>query len=573
MIKKANKLLLIALTFVFFQNLSFAHTTTTVSSEQVDDFYTEITVNVDGTISVTENINYNLGQNERHGIFRNIPYKKTNADGKSFKMDIDVVSVEDELGTAYRYETSSGNGQISIKIGDANEHVTGVKTYIISYIVSGALTYFSEQTELYWNLTGNDWEIPILRSSANINLPKEINDSLTNAVCYTGIKDSTEKSCEHSAEANTYSLVSSKPLQPGEGLTVVIGFPPDWVDILEPKPDNSWLLSYIFGLLFVIAGLYWFILLPIIIFNKRYKIRKYFKDNQKVVAAWFDPPKNDVRNSYTPAETGILIDKRPDHKEVTATIIHLAQRGFLKIVEQEVSGFLGKTNETVFVKLKEYKTDVDLKEFEFLILDGLFSTKDTISTKELKKSTKFGENIVKFMTEVENSLEKHNLFDTDFSNAKNINSALLVFGAFTFNLPLLLVLLIMRHHYIKFNNVGIQKFSETASLYNFLISQSEQLDFQSKNQMFFEKLLPYATAFGAERIWAEKFKDLEFTKTDWYDGGLNNSLAFTSLSYNIGSSVQSSQSYTSSKSSSGFSSGFSGGSSGGGGGGGGGGSW
>ena len=177
------------------------------------------------------------------------------------------------------------------------------------------------------------------------------------------------------------------------------------------------------------------------------------------------------------------------------------------------------------------------------------------------------------MTEVENSLEKYNLFDTDFSNAKNINSALLVFGAFTFNLPLLLVLLIMRHHYIKFNNVGIQKFSETASLYNFLISQSEQLDFQSKNQMFFEKLLPYATAFGAEKIWAEKFKDLEFTKTDWYDGGLNNSLAFTSLSYNIGSSVQSSQSYTSSKSSSGFSSGFSGGSSGGGGGGGGGGSW
>lgn len=114
------------------------------------------------------------------------------------------------------------------------------------------------------------------------------------------------------------------------------------------------------------------------------------------------------------------------------------------------------------------------------------------------------------------------------------------------------------------------------SLMNFLKSQDEQINFQAMNQMFFEKLLPYAAAFGVEKQWAKRFKDIYLTKPDWYEGeNFSNSVFISSMTGNIGGSMKSSYSsgMSSTRSSSGFSSGFSGGSSGGGGGGGGGGSW
>jgi len=120
--------------------------------------------------------------------------------------------------------------------------------------------------------------------------------------------------------------------------------------------------------------------------------------------------------------------------------------------------------------------------------------------------------------------------------------------------------------------LGVEKYSEAASLLNFLKSQDEQLNFQSKNKMFFEKLLPYAAGFGVEKVWAERFKDISVQKPDWYEGdNFSNILFIGALTSNISGSVKSSMSPT--RSSSGFSSGFSSGSSGGGGGGGGGGSW
>jgi uncharacterized membrane protein len=92
--------------------------------------------------------------------------------------------------------------------------------------------------------------------------------------------------------------------------------------------------------------------------------------------------------------------------------------------------------------------------------------------------------------------------------------------------------------------------------------------------MFFEKLLPFAVAFGVEKVWAKRFETISMTQPDWYVGtnsGTFNSIVFTnSLHSSVGVINKAA---TPTTSSSGFSSGFSGGSVGGGGGGGGGGSW
>ncbi|MFC1622225.1 DUF2207 family protein, partial [Patescibacteria group bacterium] len=162
------------------------------------------------------------------------------------------------------------------------------------------------------------------------------------------------------------------------------------------------------------------------------------------------------------------------------------------------------------------------------------------------------------------------LFEKKLNKDQDLYLALLGLSMFTFNILLGIASWFFGRKSTKRTDLGIQKYSEAQSLRNFLVSQDEKLDFQAQNQMFFEKLLPYATAFGVEDVWVKRFGDLEFTQPDWYDGDVSN-MALISSSINRG--VVRAASMSSTRSSSGFSSGFSGGSSGGGGGGGSTGSW
>ena len=85
---------------------------------------------------------------------------------------------------------------------------------------------------------------------------------------------------------------------------------------------------------------------------------------------------------------------------------------------------------------------------------------------------------------------------------------LAITSALTLNILLFLVSLTFGKALTKRTTYGAEQNSVAHSLKNFLASQERQLEFQAKNQMLFEKLLPYAIAFGVEKIWAERFADL-----------------------------------------------------------------
>jgi len=80
---------------------------------------------------------------------------------------------------------------------------------------------------------------------------------------------------------------------------------------------------------------------------------------------------------FSPAETGFIVDGVIDHKELTATIIHLAQRGFLKIKEDDKKHFS-------FVRLKSIDSP-DLRNFEQQVMSAIF--KEGVSIKDLDDKT------------------------------------------------------------------------------------------------------------------------------------------------------------------------------------------
>jgi hypothetical protein len=543
----------------------------TYAQEKIINFDTTIVIQKSGQINVTEDILYDFGTEQRHGIYRDIPLIKTNSDGEKYRMEMENVRVTDEKDNPYTFEVSS----TKIKIGDADKTITGKHLYRIRYIISGALTYFDTFDEIYWNATGTEWEIPIENSTTKVVLPKTIPNVDVKAVCYTGYAGDTEQDCEITPLGNTITVVNNNTLNPNQGITVAVKFPSGHVDILEPIKVNSVTgLSNLQTLVIFILGILWYLVAPIYVASKWLKEVLFVNKNKKVVAAWFDPPKKKDRKVFSPAEVAYLATKKVQPRLLISTIISMAQRGYLKIRQEEKSTLGFKNTNFIFDNTDCKKELGELSAHEKYLYESIFSGDATVYADRLGKES-FLDNYNKFNQSIDDELNKEDLIKKDMGKEKTSYlfkyAVLLFFGISSFN-----VLLVLATHMwsrnLGYTKKGIEKLSEALSLKNFLSSQKDQLNFQSKNQMFFEKLLPYATAFGVEKIWMNRFKDIEFKPSDWYEGDLRSTHGIMLLNRSLNSEIHRAQA-TSTRSTSGFSSGFSGGSSGGGGGGGGGGSW
>ena len=540
-----------------------------VRAEVIRGYDAQITVQKDGKIQVKEKIDYDFKGVYRHGIYRKIPVIKKNSDGKEYELTIHVQSVQDEKGTSYSYSDSWVNKQYQIKIGEVNTTITGLHTYIITYLVSGALTYYSDHDELYWNSTGNDWPVNLENINTTVHMPSEVKMGAVKTLCFTGVLGSTTKDCTILSETNSTS-VSTNYLSTGSGLTIVISFPKGVVAVLEPKPytafENTWygklILGVIFGLL-GLAALLWYIILPIYIPLKWYLTGR--DPRSQDVRVWYDPPQTTRGRKLTPAETGALIDETVDMKDIFGSLIQLAQKGFFQIVED-------KKGEFTFVKKSGWSVDNSLMPFEKELLNGIFNGKNECKL----KGRDLSDEVQKITNNLYKQVVKDGFFKTDPQKIRMKYYALGGAALATGNILLAIISFVFAKFMPAKTEIGAQQASVGRSLKTFLTSQDRQFAFQAENKLMFEKMLPFAVVFGVEKIWANRFKDITLPHPVWYAG--YNSATFNAVYFTntIHRSVSTFSSIaTSTRSSSGFSSGFSsgGGFSGGGGGGGGGGSW
>jgi len=538
-----------------------------LTGEQIKSFTSQINIQKDGKIQVKEIINYDFADLQKHGIYRTIPTIKTNQNGKQYQLDLSNILITDEKGSRYSYTTQYLSGEIQLKIGEANKLITGIHTYVISYTVSGALTYFSDHDEFYWNVTGNKWIVPIEKYTSEVYFANQIAPNDIKASCFTGAKGSTLSDCESSVDNNIARFKSINRLSPYQGLTIVVGFPKNIVVVLEPKlvvPFSETLLGKLFSLALILLVTFWYIIYPLQIIFKWFKSGRDPKATVGETRAWFDPPKNPKGDRFlTPGEVGTLGDETVDMKDISATIVDLARRGYLRIEERKKGDFY-------FIKTKDFS---ELPAFEKKLLEGFFEVKKEIRLKD--------EELYGTVNDVTKSLYEdvvtEGLFPKNPQSIRTFYTVISVLALFTANLFLAIVAFLFGRNMPRKTLEGVNAFNVAKSLKNFLTSQERQLEFQAKNQMMFEKLLPYAIAFGVEKIWAKRFETINLKQPDWYQGygttQFNSIIFANSLNSSLSSFRSSATPPTSTTSSSGFSSGFSGGFSGGGGGGGGGGSW
>ncbi len=554
--------------------------TVQIEAEIIRSYNIDINIQKNGTFDVTEKITYDYGTNQRHGFFRSIPYTITNDEGKHFKMDVHIFSVSNETDDNNTYTKSIENDRIVVKIGDPDKLISGQKEYILRYNVSGGLRYFSDHDELYWNVIGADFSIPIEKAFATVTFPEDISKEDVSkedvsydgrATCYVGARGSTEI-CSSEISGSSISYTADRQLAPYEGMTIVAGFPKGMVAQIEAQPIVSFwdtLLGKITIVGFLCALAAWYVAYPLWIILKWFK---YGRDPYvgPALTSYYEGPQSSKGRILTPAETGALIDETVDIRDIMSIVVDLARRGHLTLEEIKK----GEIN-----LHKKSNTSDTLLDFEKELYDDIFDKKETVALKEVD----IADTVTSVTKKIYEHLVKHDLFPKNPNTTRNFYYGMAVAGATTFNFFLMIVALIFGRAMPRKTTYGATESLKAKGLLNFLMSQDRILEYEAKKyfdfkdmQTLFEKLLPFAIAFGVEKVWMERFKDIQLTRPEWYTTYNNQPFTTGVLSSGLNSSLNSfSSAATPTRSSQGFSSGFSGGggSSGGGGGGGGGGSW
>jgi len=548
-------------------------------SEKIKNFFVEITVNKDSSLTIKESIIYDFGTNLKHGIYREIPIKD---------IKIKVLKVVDEFDNPYFFKVSKESGYLKIKIGDPNKVITGKHTYNIFYNVSGGLRFFRDHDELYWNVTGNEWEVPIEKSEVSIHLPEKIPQENLKFDCFTGSFGSKEKACRFRLDDDgNINFQSDRSFNSKEGLTIVLGWPKGLVKEPSIIQRFFWNLEN-----------FWPLFIPIFVFI--YLFREWWykgKDPKikKTIIAQYEPPDN-----LRPAEVSLIMQQKVQPKDISATLVDLAVRGYIKIREIKIKKLgIFETNDYELIKLKDFNNfKKDLREYERVLLRRIFipkSERELLSSVSGQQTTllsslknKFYQHLSGIMKEVYSGISHFKYFT---SNPQKVAKKWLATGTVIILIGFILLTLHFSGFilFISLLASGIlfcifspfmpKRTEKGAEAYWKILGFKEYINTAEKyraqfyeKENIFEKYLPYAIIFGLVDKWAKAFEGIYQNPPSWYEGDFGPQFTTFIFINSIDRSLSRLNSAFLSRPGEGVS-GFGGGFSGGGGGGGGGGSW
>src|SRR5882762_6369499 len=189
-------------------------------SYSIERFDARIRVNADASIDVTESITAQF-VGSYNGLFRVIPIKYRNAQGLNWTLGVSLQSARDDQGHNLRTETSRQGASIKYKVWIPGA-VNATKTLVLRYHATNGLRFFDEHDELYWNVTGDEWEVPIRAATAEIDVPPGATG--LRAIAFNGMYGSTARDARVTIDGNVVHIVMPHVLDYHEGLTAVVGW-------------------------------------------------------------------------------------------------------------------------------------------------------------------------------------------------------------------------------------------------------------------------------------------------------------------------------------------------------------
>lgn len=338
-------------------------------SMRVRGYDAELVVNRDGTVDVTERLRIAFF-GAWNGLNRDLSLEHRTGQGRRERLKVEWRPPTDGDGRELRHEMESEDVWLARQKIWIPGAVDAERTVVIRYRVRNGLRFFFEGSEtgamdeLYWNVTGNDWTMPIDRVRAHVVLPAGVQPRQWSV--YTGVEGSTASEADVTTDGNTLVFTSRRPLAPGEGLTVGVGWPPG---AILSRPTEAQVRRKA-------ALMRWPLALPLLAFFLSFRAwRRRGRDPRKhPIVVGYEPPEG-----MSPAELGTLVDHTVHMHDVTATLVDLAVRGYVGIEERTEKKLLGLISDTDYVfHLRRPRDDwAQLAEHERGFLDALFSMAGT----------------------------------------------------------------------------------------------------------------------------------------------------------------------------------------------------
>jgi uncharacterized membrane protein YgcG len=459
-----------------------------------------------------------------------------------------VQRITDEQGRALGYTATGQDGNLQLLI-DVDGAVDATKTIVLQYRVVGALRFFKGHDELYWNVVGLEWEVPIHDARASVWLPESATGA--RALLHTGVAGSRDGHGRASIEGSRVHFRTERRLRPREAFTVAVGWhkgvvqEPSFLARLQPPSlATHWpfLIPFgVFGLLLV----YW--------------LARSRGAPMRPITVQYEPPDN-----LTPAEVGALFDNSVDMRDITATIVDLAVRGFLVLQAELPAGaaalaprallqrsrsllrrWLSSTEgcgadpDYLFIARRERSEWARLREHEKRVLAAIFPGKSR-QRRLSELGSRFAGKLPAIKKAIVTSLLAHQYYrgrlsvrgrwiaaglpigfvltlgGEIYSEATNAPTAAWLFAG-----PLTAAIIVTFGFLMSSRSEqGVRALEHVLGLRSFLSRvDAERFNRELMSPQKFERLLPYAMALGVEKQWSAMFQSIYQQQADWFVPG------------------------------------------------------
>lgn len=357
-----------------------------------------ITLTSEGDMHVVITMTYDLGPSSGHGPSVSLVTRQGyGTDGKfdrSYPLE-DVTASSDTAPADVSVEDADGGS--TIYIGDPDQTITGAHTYVLSFTQRGVVNTNTDGShdEFNWNIFSDMVAVPMSNLTATVTGPA----AATDALCFSGPVNSTTPCTATSIDDSGTAHFSQASISPGQAWTVLAQYPlgtfPNAEKILIENPTVANQLGLnplgIGGAAVVLVG---GVFLAIWRWRVRGRDRYYagltpglypVAGQSADVVVGGPAPEVTVRftppDGILPGEAGVIQDFRADTEDVTATIIDLAVRGYIRIVETEAPGKWGGG---------DWRLDLmrepgpELVDYELVLLNELFAGRNTVLMSQLK---------------------------------------------------------------------------------------------------------------------------------------------------------------------------------------------
>ena len=305
------------------------------ASETILSFSSEITVNVDASLRVTETIRVvSAGDQIQRGIYRDFPTTYRDHAGNKYVVGFAILNVARD-GRPEAYHTEDLSNGVRIYMG-RKEHLLppGEHTYTLSYRTDRQLGFFQDHDELYWNVTGNGWVFPIETASARVVLPAGVPADKVILEGYTGPMGAKGQDFSSAWTPEGRAVFkTTRRLAANEGLTIVVLWPKGFVQEPSPAEKTFHFLKVNLTALVAFVGLVVLLLYYVLIW-----FRAGRDPARGIIMPIYTPP-----DDLSPAAMRFIAEMKYDDRAFAAAVINMAVKGFLSIREKDGKYTLAKT--------------------------------------------------------------------------------------------------------------------------------------------------------------------------------------------------------------------------------------